>query len=291
MGPAHNVCNSARRRDVKLPIMVHNLASYDGHILLEGLRQKKEFLEHFRDQQTRELRISAIPANTEKLRTLTMGVLCFMDSYQFQSSSLAKLADSLVASNHSFPLLDRLLAPNDLTTEQKQLLLGKACFCYTWFDDIEKMRAATEFPPRDVFFNDLTQQHVSEEEYERGRRVFEVFECADMMDYTELYCRLDTFLLAEIMLQFRDEIFDEFGLCAFYYISSPHLAFDLMLKVTGVNIDLMSDPEMVKLMMDNIRGGLSFASERLCHSDPELPGYDPKVSVLDLDIGEQGFFL
>ena len=47
-----------------------------------------------------------------------------------------------------------------------------------------------------------------------------------------------------------------------FYITSPHLSFDAMLKRTGVELELISDPAMFEMIDDGIRGGVAMISMR-----------------------------
>lgn len=50
----------------------------------------------------------------------------------------------------------------------------------------------------------------------------------------------------------------------FFLDSLPQLAFDGMLKMTGVAIECLSDVDIILFLEQNIRGGVSFISRRYC---------------------------
>ncbi len=83
-----------------------------------------------------------------------------------------------------------------------------------------------------------------------------------MRDYHDLYLRTDVLLLADIMTEFRRACKSVYGLEAFYYYTSPGLAWDAMLKITGVVLDLISDPDMYLMIEKGIRGGISTITKR-----------------------------
>ena len=56
---------------------------------------------------------------------------------------------------------------------------------------------------------------------------------------------------------FRKVCKKDYGLEAFYYYTSPGLAWDAMLKITEAEIDLISDPDMYLMIERGIRGGIS----------------------------------
>lgn len=73
--------------------------------------------------------------------------------------------------------------------------------------------------------------------------MYDAFGCENLLEYAELYCNTDVFLLAEVFLSFRKLILDDFQLDCSHYISLPQLSFDCMLKKTGVKIEHLADPD------------------------------------------------
>ena len=77
-GPTHNSCNLLYRinpKNIKIPCIMHNLRSYDGHLILSD--------------------ISVIPNTSEKYNSFTIGDVTFIDSFQFMPSSIESLSDNL----------------------------------------------------------------------------------------------------------------------------------------------------------------------------------------------------
>ena len=84
-----------------------------------------------------------------------------------------------------------------------------------------------------------------------------------MLHHCHLYCRLDTISLVEVMTTFRHQMFKHFELDCTAYISFPQLAFDCCLKTLSESFELMHNPDMVLMIEQNVRGGVSFIGERL----------------------------
>ena len=85
-------------------------------------------------------------------------------------------------------------------------------------------------------------------------------------------------LLADIFEEFRKVSQLNYGLDAAHYLSSPHLSWDAMLKMTGRELELISDPELFKVVDAGIRGGVSMISKRFARANNPLLGsahYDP----------------
>jgi hypothetical protein len=248
LGPAHVHCNLKRRRSATVPIYIHNLTNYDMHFIVTALNYFGEPV------------VKALPMNQEKFRTLRVSKFVFLDSLQLLSGSLAELVDDLASSQHEFHILRRSgMYSNDV---ERRLLLRKGVFPYEFATSLERLRSRVNFPPQSAFFSHLRGEGVSNEDYAHGERVYRKFRCANMQEYSELYCRLDVLLLAEVVESFRATMYEDFTLDCTYYISLPSMAYDCMLKTVGRGIGLCTDSDMILMFEQNIRGGVSYVNLR-----------------------------
>ena len=71
-------------------------------------------------------------------------------------------------------------------------------------------------------------------------------------------------LLADVFEHFRDSSLEpqRFLLDPAHYVSAPQMAWDAMLKTTGVELDLISDPAMYLMIESGMRGGVCMISKR-----------------------------
>ena len=270
VGAAHQQCNIDRRHNRNgIPVYCHNLSNYD-----------MQFLVNFMPDYAIS-KLNALPFNSEKLRCLNISSFKFTDSLHFLNGSLATLVDNLKTSaNHKWSILKNAnIYQNE---EQKQLLLRKGIFPYEWVNSAEQLEQFTRLPSKDDFYSQLTQSHVSSEDYLHAQRVWDAFSCRNMLDYCNLYCLLDVLLLAECFTEFRKIIYADYGLDAASYISLPQLSFDAMLKSTSSSIGLISDVDQHLLVEKGIRGGVSFVNSRLTRGEanPEKNG----THLLYLDV-------
>ena len=94
----------------------------------------------------------------------------------------------------------------------------------------------------------------------------------------ELYLKCDVLQLACIFEEFRTVCLHHYALDPSYYVSAPNLAWDSMLKLTNINLELISDQEMFKMIDSALRGGICMITKRYAKAnDPLLPTtlYDP----------------
>jgi hypothetical protein len=202
LGAAHNSCNLNRKSDLKIPLYCHNLQGYDGHFLMLAL-----------SNNPRIETIEGLALNTEKFRTIRINSFVFLDSLAFLNAPLSELVNDLARSKeHKFALLDQMNLYKNSSSKLKELLIRKGCYPYESVTGLDMLRTTTELPPIEEFYSSLTNATVSEEDYKHARRVFRAFKCKNMLEYTEIYCKTDVVLLAEVMLQFRKVIQKEFGL-------------------------------------------------------------------------------
>ena len=69
-------------------------------------------------------------------------------------------------------------------------------------------------------------------------------------------------LIADVLENFRDVFMKRYGLDPAWYFTSPGLAWDAALKVTKIELELLSDHAMLLMIQKRIRGGISMLSNR-----------------------------
>ena len=62
--------------------------------------------------------------------------------------------------------------------------------------------------------------------------------------YHDLYLKTDVLLLADVFEKFISTCLDYYGLDPCHYFGSPGLTWGAMLKITGVELELISDIDM-----------------------------------------------
>jgi hypothetical protein len=200
LGAAHNTCNLLRTEKKKIPMFCHNFTGYDGHFLVQHLGGDE-----------RITKLEGLPYNTEKFRTIQLNSFVFLDSLSFLNASLSELMNDLVRNkNHDFGIIRQQQLYT--TKLQKKLLLRKGVFPYEFVTSLKKLKKTKSLPPPESFHSTLTNSDITVEDYQHARKVFRKFKCRNMLDYTELYCKLDVGILAEVVQQFRGLVYQQFGL-------------------------------------------------------------------------------
>ena len=105
-----------------------------------------------------------------------------------------------------------------------------------------------------------------------------------MKDYHKLYNPSDVLLLADIFENFRSICMNHYGLDPAWYFCAPGLAWDATLKITTVQLELLSDPDMLLMIESGIKGGIATISHRHAKANNEYMG-------TELDSAEESKFI
>ena len=81
-------------------------------------------------------------------------------------------------------------------------------------------------------------------------------------DYHDLYLKSDILLLADVFENFRKTCHQYYELDPCHYFTSPGLSWDAMLKMTGIELELMTDIDMFQFIEKGLRGGISYIANR-----------------------------
>ena len=98
-----------------------------------------------------------------------------------------------------------------------------------------------------------------------------------MGDCHDHYLKKDVLLLADVFENFIDTCLKYYGLDPCHYVSSPGLSWDVMLKMTGIELEKISDIDKYLFIEKGLRGGISYIAKRFAKANNKyLNDYDPK---------------
>ena len=260
-GAACNSCNLKHKRQNNISVFFHNLEGYDSHLFIKKLGTPEE-----------KENIDCIPSNEEKYisfsKTIITGQyenrqgetkdktfkIIFKDSMKFMPSSLGALVNNLP--RDAFNNLLKYFTP-----EQAEILKQKGFYPYEYMDNIEKFKE-NKPPPRKAFYSKLSGRGITITDYKHVWNVWNTFNMKSLKDYHEFYNITDVLLLADVFENFRDLCLKNYGLDPVYYYTTPGLAWDACLKMTNIQLELLSDVNMLLMFEKGIRGGISIISNR-----------------------------
>ena len=188
----------------------------------------------------------------------------FLDSLQFTPKSLDVLSKTLEDNEFTY-----LVEP--CTTSHIDLVRRKG---------VERFNE-TKLPSQDAFFNKLSGSSCSDIDYAHASRVWDAFSCETIADYHDVYLQLDVLLLAGFFEKFRGTCLDFYSLDPLHYCTTPGLALDAALRMSRVELELITDENIYNLIG---REGISMISTRYARANnPSFPStYDDKLPRQDL---------
>ncbi|KAJ8890510.1 hypothetical protein PR048_010019 [Dryococelus australis] len=124
---------------------------------------------------------------------------------------------------------------------QLELLTRKGVLPYNYIVSWGKL-AEPQLLQIESFHNGLTICSITEEDYQHVQMVWETFGCSMIKKYSELYSKMDVFILFDVLENFRELCSTKYGLNCVRYMSVPRFSFDATLqKSQEVELDLTVD--------------------------------------------------
>ena len=222
----------------------------------------------------------------------------FIDSYRFMSSSLSKFVDNLSERIHNNKcadcescldyvrstkneklifkcfnceqyykkklnkgLIKRFASTYEFCNKDLNkfiLLLRKGVYPYEYVDSWKRFNE-TSVPSKKDFYSNLNMENIDDIDYRHGNNVFKIFELESLGQYHDLYVQSDKLLLADAFEKFSNMCIKEYELDPAHFLSLPGLAWKARLKKTNIELELLTDYDMLPMVEEGIRGGI-------CHS-------------------------
>ena len=160
-----------------------------------------------------------------------------------------------------------------LSLKQKELVIRKGVYHYEYMDSWDRFEEK-RLLSIDEFYSKLNMSGISEKDYQHTCKVWKKFGLKNMGDYHDLYLETDVILLANVFESFRKVCLDNYGLDPAHFYTAPGLAWRACLKKTGVNLELLRDPDMFER---GITGGITQSVHKWAIANTPYMGceYDP----------------
>ena len=276
-GCAHSICNlNYRNRHFKIPVFFHNMKNYDGHLIIQNA-----------EKLSNKKKIDVIAQNSEKFINIGFDSLSVKDSFSFITASLDKLVSMTKYDNtdekerSKWVLRDnwqsnfRYSSKNDIIKTEKclDLLTEKGVYPYDYMNSFDKFNDE-HLPSKEQFYSRLTEEDLTNDDYNKAKQIWKHFGIKSMGDYHDLYLKTDVLLLTDVFENFRDMCLSYYGLDPVYYYTLPNFAFDAMLKLTGIEIELVYDQEMYEMIEAGLRGGMTQTTCKKVEANNKYMGSD-----------------
>ena len=154
------------------------------------------------------------------------------------------------------------------------LLLRKGVYPYEYMDNWEGFDE-TSLPNKESFYSNLNMENIDDIDYRHGNNVFKRFKLKNLGEYHDLYVQSDTLLLADVFENFKNTCLDVYELDPAHFLSLPGLAWQACLKKTGIELELLSDYDMLLMVEEGIRGGICHSIQRYAKANNKyMENYD-----------------
>ena len=116
---------------------------------------------------------------------------------------------------------------------------------------------------------------ISDKQYIHLKLVWKEFGFKTLKDFHNHYLKKDVLFLAGVSEKFMSTSLKYYNLDPCYYFSAPELSWDAMLKMTKVELEKISDPDMHLFFENGMRGGISYMNKRYSKANNKYcPDYD-----------------
>ena len=240
-GPAHNTCNiNVKQKDSNfIPFAFHNFSNYDCHM----------FFKRLIDLKKDKVKFKIIPKTNEEYITVKYGCIRFIDSYRFLSESLDKLVKNL--DEDDFKILKKEFP------DKWQYINKKLAYPYEYFNNINDYKKSVDNLKKEDSFSKLKNDYPDDEEIDRTKEIIEIFNIKDGEQLTKLYCKCDVILLADVFEKFVKVSTEEYKMNPLYCVSLPGYTYQCALKYTNIKLQTLQDKDLILLIENNIREGIS----------------------------------
>ena len=120
----------------------------------------------------------------------------------------------------------------------------------------------TLLPSRESFYSNLNMENIDDIDYRHGNNVFKRFKLKNLGEYHDLYVESDTLLLADVFENFRNKCLEVYELDPAHFLSLRGLAWQACLKKTNIELELLTDYDMLLMVEEGIRGVISHSIHR-----------------------------
>ena len=158
--------------------------------------------------------------------------IVFIDSMEFMATSLDNLTKNLPEEAFKYT---QVFKDNKLA-----LMHQKGVYPFDYVDSFEKFNDPI-LPTEKDFYSMLTNTGITDEQYQHAQKVWSTFRLQNMGQYHDLYLKSDVLLLADVFENFRKTCLENIELDPVHYFTTPSLSWDVVLKMTGIKLELIND--------------------------------------------------
>ncbi|XP_066931070.1 uncharacterized protein [Clytia hemisphaerica] len=288
IGHAHESCNIVTyTKGVPTPhIFVHNLTNYDSDFILKMI--PPDVMAHKGKNTERQWSVISPDGNKHKIKLLMTPFGTFSDSMNFFASSLATMASQMNERDieqlfelhlsyfqrskrfkHVLERREREGRPFDLDFF-KNNFKGKLIFPYEDMNDIDWVhKPSDKLPHIEVFMqNKLGKKEITAEQYINMSNIYDYFECKNMSDLLHIYTLEDGMLLAIIMSNTFQDMYEALGLDPTNFTSTAKYSYIACKRLMNLNMQTIPNGRVFNCIADMKRAGFAMVKKQVSIASP-----------------------
>ena len=141
--------------------------------------------------------------------------------------------------------------------DKRKYLTKKLAYPDEYFNSTDDYQKPVNNLKKEDFFSKLKNGYPDGEEIERTMEIIKLFNIKNEEELTEIWLKSDVLLLACVFEKFIKISNIQFDINPLYCVSLPGYTWHCGLKYTGINLQALQDKDMILLIENNIRGGIS----------------------------------
>ena len=208
--------------------------------------------------------------------------IVFLDSNQFYKGKLDNHASNLEDKDFKHLI-------SEFSKDKLEILKRKGAYPYEWVDSYEKFDYK-ELPPKECFYSpikdgnrDNNNGHISDEKHLNLKNEWEEIGFNTFRDFHNYYLKKDVLLLVDVFEKIISTSLKDYNLDPCHYFSAPGLSSHAMLKMTNVESEKISDPDIHLFIEKGMRGGISYGSKRYSKANDKCyPSYDKEKPITNI---------
>ena len=153
------------------------------------------------------------------------------------------------------------------------MLLRKGVYLYEYIDSWERFDE-TWLPDKEPFYSNLNVKGITNGDCRHSNSLFKKFKLKHLGEYHDLYVQSDTLLIADVFENFRNMCIEIYELDPTHFLSALGLAWQACVKTSGVELELLTDVDMLLMVEKGIRCGICHLIEKYVKSNNKNTIYD-----------------
>ena len=242
--------------------LFHNGSSYDVPQLMKGLTSNKENIKN----------IKILPKGPFSYYNVKFKNASFIDSCSFIQAGLAELVDLKCKNIEPHKLIEEIpITVNRVTKMFSEDLIpyigNKGVYPYKIAQNVKDLESIKEFPEKIHFYDDLKDEPIADDDYERGKKVWEILELkfGNQMSLKVLhsfYLLTDISLLADVWIFYCNLIKSDFNVHPANSLTGPGLAYKAALRMGKTDLEQLHCHSQFLDFESSLRGGFVSVTKR-----------------------------